>query len=195
VDRCYQLSNRLAFTWKLATLGIPVVLLYLGFTGDEGIRDVGEPLRDDEDWRHTFATHFSKVAPVGLLEQRFEIDGAPVWLLARSREVLEPSPSLTGARDLTSEFVRAERSRDSIRVLAASIQWAGAESPRQSWEVFAELPIDASKREVDQALAMARQSARHFGKCDWCGTRQPRGWMHSARTCQSCAERWLGVVH
>ena len=33
----YQLANRLAFTWKLASLGIPVVLIYLGFTGDEGI--------------------------------------------------------------------------------------------------------------------------------------------------------------
>ena len=30
-DRQYQLSNRFAWAWKLADLGIPVVLLYLGF--------------------------------------------------------------------------------------------------------------------------------------------------------------------
>ena len=42
-DSHYQLANRLA--WTLVTLGIPVVLLYLGFTGDEGIRDVGEPFQ------------------------------------------------------------------------------------------------------------------------------------------------------
>ena len=32
----YQLANRVAFMWKLASLGIPTVLVYLGFTGDEG---------------------------------------------------------------------------------------------------------------------------------------------------------------
>ncbi len=30
-ERYYQLSNRFAWTWKLAHLGIPVVLVYLGF--------------------------------------------------------------------------------------------------------------------------------------------------------------------
>ena len=44
-DSHYQLSNRLAFAWKLASLGIPTVLIYLGFTGDEVIRDVGRSLR------------------------------------------------------------------------------------------------------------------------------------------------------
>lgn len=47
----YQLSNRLAFAWKLAAGGIPVVLLYLGFTDDEAFRDF---LRDDSDWRSLF---------------------------------------------------------------------------------------------------------------------------------------------
>lgn len=30
-DKYYQLSNRFAWSWKLAQLGIPVVMLYLGF--------------------------------------------------------------------------------------------------------------------------------------------------------------------
>jgi hypothetical protein len=37
----YQLCNRLAFSWKLASLGIPTVLVYLGFCGDHGIADAG----------------------------------------------------------------------------------------------------------------------------------------------------------
>ena len=36
-DSSYQLSNRIASAWKLADCGMPVVLLYLGFTGDEGM--------------------------------------------------------------------------------------------------------------------------------------------------------------
>lgn len=47
-DSHYQLSNRVAFAWKLATLGLPTVLVYLGFWGDDGIADVGEPFWDAE---------------------------------------------------------------------------------------------------------------------------------------------------
>lgn len=38
-DSYYQLSNRFAWTWKLAHLGIPVVLVYLGFTNPKNIKN------------------------------------------------------------------------------------------------------------------------------------------------------------
>ena len=62
-DTHYQLANRLAFTWKLASLGISVVLLYLGFTGDEGIRDAGKPFADDADWRRAFGDYVEHSFP------------------------------------------------------------------------------------------------------------------------------------
>ena len=52
--RNYQLANRLAFTWKLASLGLPTVLIYLGFYGDRGIGDAGAPFESDDDWKDTF---------------------------------------------------------------------------------------------------------------------------------------------
>jgi hypothetical protein len=91
-DSHYQLANRLAFAWKLATLGIPVVLVYLGFTGDGGIADAGQPFADDTDWLRAFAAYTSGVVPLGVFEQRLEIEGVPVWLLSRTRQVLESSP-------------------------------------------------------------------------------------------------------
>jgi len=91
-DSHYQLANRLAFTWKLATLGIPVVLLYLGFTGDEGIADAGEPIRDDAHWRTLFAGHARDVGVSSALEQRLDFGAAPAWVLCRSRVVMERSP-------------------------------------------------------------------------------------------------------
>ena len=30
-DSHYQLSNRFAWSWKIASMGVPVVLVYLGF--------------------------------------------------------------------------------------------------------------------------------------------------------------------
>lgn len=90
-DRHYQLSNRLAFAWKLASLGVPTVLLYLGFTGDAGIRDVGEPLRDAEHWGALFSSHLTRVCPSGIAEEPIEIGDAAFWVLCRARPVLEPS--------------------------------------------------------------------------------------------------------
>jgi hypothetical protein len=92
-DSHYQLANRLAFTWKLAMLGIPVVLCYLGFIGDEGIGDVGSPFRSDRDWHGAFAEHAEGVLPIDLLDQRIDLGPAHIWIMCRSRLVLEISPS------------------------------------------------------------------------------------------------------
>jgi hypothetical protein len=91
-DSHYQLANRLAFSWKLASLGMPVVLVYLGFTGDSGIVDAGDPFRDDVHWREVFVGHSAGVVPVELFERKLEIEGTPLWVLVRSRGVLAPSP-------------------------------------------------------------------------------------------------------
>ena len=43
-DWNYQMSNRFAWAWKLADLGIPVVLVYLGFLSANEMSDQGKPL-------------------------------------------------------------------------------------------------------------------------------------------------------
>jgi hypothetical protein len=91
-DSHYQLSNRIAFTWKLATLGVPTVLVYLGFVGDEGIRDAGEPFRSDVHWQQVFSDYARSVTPQDLFGRRLECGDAPAWFLIRSRPVLSPSP-------------------------------------------------------------------------------------------------------
>ncbi len=91
-DDC-PLANRLAFTSKLATLGFPVVLVYLGFTGDEGI---AAPFVDDADWQSAFDEYLAGTVPQSLFERRREIGSSPVWLLCRSRQVLEISPAAPG---------------------------------------------------------------------------------------------------
>ena len=91
-DSHYQLANRLAFTWKLGMFGFPVVLLYLGFTRDEGIRDVGDPFVDEQDWKQAFSKYAGSIVPLELFGQRIDLGPAPVWLVSRSRPVLEVSP-------------------------------------------------------------------------------------------------------
>jgi hypothetical protein len=91
-DSHYQLSNRVAFAWKLVSLGIPTVLVYLGFCGDQGIADAGEPIRDASHWNDVFAAHAYSAIPADLFERRIDCGAAPVWFLVRSRNIIQPSP-------------------------------------------------------------------------------------------------------
>jgi hypothetical protein len=62
-DRHYQLANRVASVWKLASLGMSVVLVYLGFLGDEYFRD---PLIDADHWQRTVGAYLTGVLPLAL---------------------------------------------------------------------------------------------------------------------------------
>lgn len=90
-DSHYQLSNRVAFAWKLANLGVPTVLVYLGFLGDSGIADVGKPFADSTHWNATFWKYADRVVPKDLFERRIDCGKASTWLLTRSRPIFEAS--------------------------------------------------------------------------------------------------------
>ena len=61
-DKCYQLSNRVAHSWWLASHGIPVVLLYLGFLKAEDMRSSGYIVFDNpQDWEKCFMNHAKQV--------------------------------------------------------------------------------------------------------------------------------------
>jgi hypothetical protein len=90
-DSHYQLANRLAFTWKLAALGVPTVLIYLGFYADTGIGDVGEPFADAEDWKRTFEVHAAPSGISALCERKLDCGAAPAWVFVRARAVLQSS--------------------------------------------------------------------------------------------------------
>jgi hypothetical protein len=90
-DTHYQLSNRVAFAWKLASLGVPTVLVYLGFLGDDGIVDAGQPFTDQSHWESVFGSYAYSVVPKELFEKRIDCGSAPIWILIRSRRVIEMS--------------------------------------------------------------------------------------------------------
>jgi hypothetical protein len=65
-DKNYQLSNRIACSWMLAECGMPNVLLYLGFTEDEGMSSEGTPLRSAEHWETLVRDHLDDVGATTL---------------------------------------------------------------------------------------------------------------------------------
>src|SRR5581483_11717004 len=90
-DSHYQLSNRLAFAWKLASLGVPTVLVYLGFWGDTGIANTGEPFESADDWEKCLEEFAKPIARKELFERRINSRAAPMWFLVRSRRVMHAS--------------------------------------------------------------------------------------------------------
>jgi hypothetical protein len=56
----YQLANRFAWSWKVASMGIPVLLIYLGFIEAQEMR---VPFVDAEDWTRVLLNHSDGIVP------------------------------------------------------------------------------------------------------------------------------------
>lgn len=91
-DTHYQLSNRVAFLWRLAQAGIPTAVIYLGFTGDQPFGKGVTPFRDHEHWVRAFQAYAERVWPITMVDRKLDIAPVPAWFLVKSREVAEQSP-------------------------------------------------------------------------------------------------------
>lgn len=61
VDSCYQLSNRIAFSWWLAEQGIPVVLVYLGFLDVKDMEEKHKIFTNANDWEEHLNKYLKRV--------------------------------------------------------------------------------------------------------------------------------------
>ncbi len=83
-DSHYQLSNRFAWAWKVASLGVPVVLLYLGFLNADEMRD---PVRSAADWDRCVRTAARDRVPEVVWEHGTEVGGTPLVPLIRAVDI------------------------------------------------------------------------------------------------------------
>lgn len=77
----YQLSNRFAWSWKLATLGIPVVLVYLGFLNAD---EMPRPFPDAPSWDKAVRDYARGFMPESVWKSKLMIDDVPIYPLIRS---------------------------------------------------------------------------------------------------------------
>ena len=82
-DRCYQMSNRFAWAWKLAELGVPTVLVYLGFI-DATDMD-GRLIESENQWRSAVLPHGQGVIPEEVWGRVWSIGGTPFHALIRAQ--------------------------------------------------------------------------------------------------------------
>jgi len=86
-DKCYQLSNRFAWSWKLASLGIPVVLVYLGFLDATEMPEprFREEAEGEHCWKTTVVKYGDGTVPTQVWEDNYTIDIDGVPLIPRIR--------------------------------------------------------------------------------------------------------------
>lgn len=80
----YQLANRFAWAWRIATLGIPVVLVYLGFLDAHEMADVGAPFADDPAWEQAMRQHSRGIVPDSVWETPLLIETIPLIACIRT---------------------------------------------------------------------------------------------------------------
>lgn len=95
-DSHYQLSNRFAFAWKVAAMGIPVVLVYLAFLDAWDMHGLGcQILRSHQQWKDCLTSKAVSQIPISAWDRTFEVNGTPLTVSIHSAKV-EVAAVVTG---------------------------------------------------------------------------------------------------
>ncbi|MBI3743283.1 MAG: hypothetical protein HY261_03230 [Chloroflexi bacterium] len=84
VNSHYQLCNRFAWNWKLATMQIPVVLVYLGFLNCQEMSDEGELFATPNAWERSLHAHADSIVPGQVWGSRIDVQGTALWAIISS---------------------------------------------------------------------------------------------------------------
>ena len=98
IDKCYQFANRIAMAWKLASMGIPNTIVFLGFTGDSEIAKKGKFFPDDAHWQNEFSAYIGPSFPMELLNCDIPCGAASFRLISHSLPVITKSRPLEQRR-------------------------------------------------------------------------------------------------
>ena len=82
-DHHYQLSNRFAWSWKLASLGIPVVLVYLGFLNAKNMKNQEKIFHSNDDWESALKSYGKGVVGNTCWGECLDFCGVPLLPLIR----------------------------------------------------------------------------------------------------------------
>lgn len=98
--------------------------------------------------------------------------------------------------NLIADFIRTVPAHDGGTVVeVCTISWPLPYDPQSTWVAVSVLPAGSSQKGVERAMAKVLRDKRYFRVCQECEERNPVGWMHNTKICQSCAEKHHGVCY
>lgn len=86
-DKNYQVSNRFAWAWRIATSGVPVVLVYLGFLNADEMVHNGSIFKSHADWEACVLEHCKGTIPEAAWTSEIRTNGVSINSLILSKEV------------------------------------------------------------------------------------------------------------
>ena len=98
-------------------------------------------------------------------------------------------------RDLLESFSRLQRRSSSFALQVGRVTWPTQHEPTVLWQTWRAYPAEPTTEQLEADRAELLADRRYFLRCSRCGERCNIGHMHDDDTCQSCAERYRGVVH
>jgi hypothetical protein len=88
IESHYQLCNRFAWSWKIASLGLPVILVYLGFLNAGDMAHRGQETFDSASaWEVVVRDYAGGVVPDDVWGRILDIDGTPVVPIIRAMDM------------------------------------------------------------------------------------------------------------
>lgn len=86
----YQMSNRFTWASKLTEMGIPVILLYLGFLNADDMADRGKPFEAADAWENLVKEHSKPLFPGEIWGKEWTVAGQMFVPLIVSRHLSLP---------------------------------------------------------------------------------------------------------
>ena len=83
----YHMSNRFAWAWKVAELGVPAILVYLGFLQAGDMEKDGEPFADHAEWERLVRSHSAPLFSRDIWNQSWSVGGHALIPLIRTATV------------------------------------------------------------------------------------------------------------
>jgi len=96
-------------------------------------------------------------------------------------------------KEIRQEFTRVSPDGKTVQVM--KISWKGSHTPISKWVDFGPILKSADALEINTIIEQAMSCEKFFRRCEKCRELKPIGWMHDKEICQSCAERYRGVVY
>jgi hypothetical protein len=171
-DSCYQMSNRFAWAWKLTELGIPVVLVYLGFLHCDEMKDLGRPFAEESEWKTLVQSHSSALFPPEMWGRSWRSGEVTFVPLIRSEVqpleqllILVAGPYRSGTND---DPVLIQKNVDAMEDMALAVFRRGHLPVLGEWFALPLLRHAGSKQTGDAVFdEIFHPVARELiGKCD-----------------------------
>jgi hypothetical protein len=86
-DSHYQLANRFAWVWKIASLGVPVALVYLGFIAADEMSGGRKLIANGEEWERIVKDHARGIVPDSAWNETIDVAGTPMRALIQSKHI------------------------------------------------------------------------------------------------------------